>query len=151
MQLFDFSSPSGDKDQRGISRWSKSLDLLREFDLILISNEKIDTEANNFWCNSDFLLSMRAMNGKFLGMVKNSRKSENNYVTIKVDAGLDAYFFENQKIFHDPYTNLYCYSVGSLLTSVREFKTIKNCEFFNTGPTILNPKQGLNDVNLSNT
>ena len=36
--------------------------------------------------------------------------------------------------------------MGSLLTAIREFKTIKNCEFFKTGPIIFNPKQGLEDL-----
>lgn len=34
---------------------------------------------------------------------------------------------------------LHVYFLGSLMTTVREFRTIKNCEFFKAGPLILEP------------
>jgi hypothetical protein len=119
---------------------------MREFDLVLISNTEIDTERNSDWCNSDFLSSLRTQKGKFLAMVRMPRKSDQNFIKIKVDVGLDDFFFENQAFLNDSNTKIFCYSVGSLLTAVREFKTIKNCEFFKTGPIIFNPRQGLEEL-----
>lgn len=75
------------------------------------------------------------------------RKADHNFVKIKVDVSLEDFFFENQAFLGDSKTKIFCYSVGSLLTAVREFKTIKNCEFFKTGPIIFNPKQGLEELN----
>jgi len=146
LQLFDIEYPSGLKDAKGVSFWRQSLDKMREFDLVLISNEEIDVERNSGWCNSDFLAGLKIQKGKFLAMVRMPRKSDHNFIKIKVDIGLDDFFFENQGFLNDSKNRIFCYSVGSLLTAVREFKTIKNCEFFNTGPIIFNPKQGLDEL-----
>ena len=81
-----------------------------------------------------------------MAMVRMPRKSDQNFVKIKADIGLDDYLFSNQAYLDETKTKLYCYSVSSLLTAVREFKTIKNCEFFKTGPIIFNPKQGLEEL-----
>ncbi len=113
---------------------------MREFDLVLISDEEIDVERNSYWCNSDFLSNLRVQKGKMLAMVRMPRKSDHNFIKVKVDVGLDDFFLENQAFLNDNRKKIYCYSVGSLLTAVREFKTIKNCEFFKTGPVIFNPK-----------
>ena len=63
-----------------------------------------------------------------------------NYIKIKADNMHEMYFAEQQiTLFDNKETHLHCYFLGSLMTTVREFRTIKNCEFFSTGPLILNP------------
>lgn len=47
------------KDAKGNSYWRQSLDKMREYDLVFISNEEIDIEKNSNWCNSDFLAGLR--------------------------------------------------------------------------------------------
>ena len=78
-------------------------------------------------------------------MVRDSRKPEANFVKIKVDNMHEEYFRLKQLTLFDSDTKLHCYFMGSLMTVVREFRTIKNCEFFSTGPTILNPSLVLNN------
>ena len=68
------------------------------------------------------------------------RKSDKNFVKIKADNMNSEYFSAKQLTLFDPESTLHCYYFGSLLTTVREFRTIKNCEFFSTGSLILNPK-----------
>ena len=43
------------------------------------------------------------------------------------------------KLFESSETKIYAYFFDSLMTTVREFRTIKSCEFFETGQVILNP------------
>ena len=91
---------------------------------------------------------MRSEQGKFLAIVRQPRKLDHNYVKIKVDNMLEEYFSVNQfKLFE---TKLHCYFLGSLLTTVREFRTIKNCEFFHTGPIIFNPQLMQLQASVSN-
>jgi hypothetical protein len=134
LHLFDHGNRFGTKDHRGFTKFKDSLDNLREFDLILISEQPI---PGRFVWDSEFLFKMRDEPGKFLATVRQPRKQDSNYVKIKVDNMLEEYFSINQFKLFD--TELHCYYLGSLMTTVREFRTIKNCEFFHTGPIIFNP------------
>ena len=143
LKIFDGDCPLGRKDNRGITKFSQSIDQLREFDLVLISETEI-TNRHQFM-DSAFLYKLRNESGKFLAVVRDSRKPEANFVKIKVDNMHEEYFRLKQLTLFDSDTKLHCYFMGSLMTVVREFRTIKNCEFFSTGPTILNPSLVLNN------
>lgn len=86
---------------------------------------------------------MKCEQGKFLGVVRHVRKPDHNFVKIKVDNMHEEYFSLKQLTLFDKDAKLHCYFLGSLMTTVREFRTIKNCEFFNTGPIIFNPSCAL--------
>jgi len=43
------------------------------------------------------------------------------------------------KLFESRDTPVFAYYFDSLMTTIREFRTIKCCEFFKTGDIILNP------------
>lgn len=138
LNLYDFNQPSGQKDQRGITKFPQSLDLLREFDLVLISEKEIDSKAS---LDSEFLNKIGQEQGQWLAVVRAPRKNDHNFIKIKVDNMHEEYFCLNQLQIFD--SNLHCYFLGSLMTTVREFRTIKNCEFFHTGPIIFDPKLAL--------
>lgn len=123
-------------------KWKESLDKIRDYDLLLISLSPIDTNQN--WCNVELFQQMKDQKSdKFLALAQNVRKTENNFVKIKVHAGLEDFFYSNKAKIFSKEAFLYCYSVGSLLTTIREFRTIKNCEFFSNGDAILNPREGI--------
>lgn len=61
-----------------------------------------------------------------------------------MDLGYDeALFMPRQVQFFTENTPLYCYFFDSLLTTVREFRTIKCSEFYKTAKFILNPTLAL--------
>ena len=63
---------------------------------------------------------------------------------VKVDLGYDeSLFMPNHVKFFSDNKPLFCYYFDSLLTTVREFRTIKCCEFYATSKIILNPKVAL--------
>ena len=57
LELYDKEHPLGQKDNRGVTKFTQSLDQLREFDLLLISQSEIDTRKQQF--DSDFLSKMK--------------------------------------------------------------------------------------------
>ena len=92
MNLFDHEKHCGTKDHRGITKFTDSLDNLREFDLLLISVEPF---TGKFVWDSEFLFNMRSEQGKFIAIVRQPRKLDHNYVKIKVDNMLEEYFSVN--------------------------------------------------------
>ena len=89
---------------------------------------------------------MRDQKGKFLAIVCGGRSKDKRSVMIKADPGHSACLKGENKIF--------AYYFDSLMTTVREFKSIKSCEFFKIGDVILDPKKqsrftnNLKEVNL---
>lgn len=51
LNLFDNERPTGQEDQKGVRKWKETLDKIRDYDLLLISMNPIDTAQN--WCNAD--------------------------------------------------------------------------------------------------
>ena len=86
--------------------------------------------------------------GKFLGMVSSQRNRNFAFLPVKVDASCykDSYFAYNQVKLFTEKTPLYCYYFDSLMTTVREFRTIKCSEFYATSKIILNPVKTLQKI-----
>jgi hypothetical protein len=83
---------------------------------------------------------MRDKSGKFLAMVCGNRSKDQSFVWVKVDLGQSTYFsYQQIKLFESRDTLIFAYYFDSLMTTIREFRTIKCCEFFKTGDVILNP------------
>jgi len=83
----------------------------------------------------------------FLGLVHKQRKKDQGFIDVKVDLGYDEHLFiPNQVAFFSENQPFYCYFFDSLLTTVREFRTIKCCEFYATSEIILNPTRALESI-----
>lgn len=71
-------------------------------------------------------------------MVTARRKKDAAYIKIKIDKDL-----HNDYICHNirnlDFFKVHIYFYDSLITTIREFRTIKSCEFFPTANIILNP------------
>jgi len=71
-------------------------------------------------------------------MVINRRKKEKSYISVKIDRELHEEYvtlnFRDGELY-----NLHVYFYDSFSTIVREFRTIKCCEFFPTADIILKP------------
>jgi hypothetical protein len=76
---------------------------------------------------------MRGLKGKFLAIVCGGRSKDKSSVMIKADPEHSACLNGDKEIF--------AYYFDSLMTIVREFKSIKCCEFFTIGDVILDPKK----------
>lgn len=73
-----------------------------------------------------------------LACVSNRRKKDKTYITLKIDTKLhEDYVLVN--IRDNDYLKVHVYFFDSLMTTIREFRTIKSCEFFPTASIILNP------------
>lgn len=57
LKIYDGDHPLGQKDHRGVTKFSQSIDQLREFDLVLISETEI-TNRHQFM-DSAFLYNLR--------------------------------------------------------------------------------------------
>jgi hypothetical protein len=79
------------------------------------------------------MYKMRTVKGKFLAIVCGGRSKDKNSVMIKADPRHSACLNGLKEIF--------AYYIDSLMTTVREFKNIKCCEFFKIGDLILDPKK----------
>jgi hypothetical protein len=114
------------------------LDQLKEYDLLLLSKEPLPTEEVKKLTNADFLLKIRKEKGKILAMVQGRRKKDQAFITLRMDKELHKdYALIN--IGGPDLHKMHVYYFDSLVTSVREFKTIKSCEFFPTADIILQP------------
>ena len=77
LRVFDYDNPKGQEDRSGSVHF-KSLDKLREFDILLFSREELlkDSDQNiKKICSAKFMLDManNRSSNNFLGMVNASR------------------------------------------------------------------------------
>ena len=80
--------------------------------------------------------------GKMLCMVSQRRKKDHTYVVVKVDSELnEEYLCLNVRSL--THLKVHVYFFDSLSTTIREFRTIKSCEFFPAADIILDPSQYL--------
>jgi hypothetical protein len=64
----------------------RTIDSLKEFDLLLISSEPLPTNEVKKITNLEYLLKMKKEKGKMLSIVSSKRKRDSTYITVKVDA-----------------------------------------------------------------
>jgi hypothetical protein len=73
-----------------------------------------------------------------LSIVSSRRKRDHAYLNLKIDRELhENYVCVN--IRETEFLKVHVYYFDSLITTIREFRTIKSCEFFPTANIILNP------------
>ena len=114
------------------------LDSLKEFDLLIICEEPLPTNEAKKITSVDYLMKMRNEKGKILCIVNQRRKKDDTFVTLKVDAQLHEDYLCIQ-VRQNSLMKVHVYFFDSLSTIVREFRTIKSCEFFPTADIILDP------------
>lgn len=81
---------------------------------------------------------MRQEEDKMMAIVNQRRKKELTFLMLKVDAKHDNYL--TLHVRKQSHFKVHVYFFDSLSTTVREFRTIKSCEFFPTADLILNPE-----------
>lgn len=86
----------------------------------------------------DYLMKLKKEKGKMLGVVSGKRKKDSPYIKVKVDRILHEDYVTLRVLLND-LLKVHIYFYDSLVTTVREFRTIKCCEFFPTANIILNP------------
>jgi hypothetical protein len=78
-----------------------------------------------------------------LGYVTEKAKKGVFFVEVRLDKA-KAHFIKNQSLLHkDGYIRLHAYLVESLATNIREYRTLRMCEFYGHAETIFNPKHAL--------
>eukprot|EP00347_Sterkiella_histriomuscorum_P002715 403367086 len=122
----------------------KTIDSLKEFDLLFISQEPLPFDEVKKVTNISYLMKMREEQGKMLAIVSKRRKRDQNFLEVKIDASLNEEFI-CLNVRQLSYLKVNVYFFDSLSTTIREFRTIKSCEFFPTADIILNPQRFLCD------
>ena len=150
LRVFDSDSPKGQEDRNG-NAYFKSLDKLREFDILLFSHEELlkDSDQNiKQVCSAKFMLDManNRSSNIFLGMVNASRQRESTSLNVKVDSKYKEVFQIKQVELFQEKKPLFCYYFDSLMTIVREFRTIKCSEFYGTSKIIRDPVSTLKRI-----
>ena len=112
------------------------LDQIKDFDLLLLSFEPLPTNEVKKLTNADYLLKIKKEKGKMLTVVNARRKRDQNYIILKLDRELHNDFMMVRCVNLD-FLKMHVYYFDSLITTVREFRTIKSCEFFPTAQIIL--------------
>jgi hypothetical protein len=74
---------------------------------------------------------MKKETGKLLSLVSARRKRDSPYISIKVDNKIHADYL-TLNVRSNDLLKVHVYFFDSLITSVREFRTINCCEFFPT-------------------
>lgn len=64
------------------------LDSLKEFDLVLITEEPLPIDEAKKITNIEYLLKMKKQKGKMLCVVSKRRKNDCDYISLKIDAEL---------------------------------------------------------------
>jgi hypothetical protein len=72
-----------------------------------------------------------------MAMVDSRRKSDKNYLIIRVDVSHDPYIKANCSEYD--YHQMYVYFFDSMSTRIREFRTVKSVEFYPNSQYILDP------------
>lgn len=117
----------------------------REDDLIVISKFRINLEGQEdikmVSGGVAFLKEVMSKPGVMFAYVSRCNTRENNYVELQMDSKLARVFQKNDE--EDGGANniftRYCYYFESVLTSLREFKAIKNLEFTRLCPVLCYP------------
>ena len=100
------------------------MDRLKEFDLLIIAEEEVKVEKT-----VDFLLALKKQPKTMLCLVNGRRKKDKDYLQLKVDSRL----YQDYLCVHvrgNDLLKVHVYYFDNLITTVREFRTIKSCEFF---------------------
>jgi hypothetical protein len=83
-------------------------------------------------------MELKRTKGRMLGFVQSRRKKDSLFIKVTIDKQLhEDYVVLNVKDYQ--YLRVHVYFFDSLMTTVREFRTIKSCEFFPTAKYILRP------------
>ncbi|CDW72124.1 splicing endonuclease positive effector [Stylonychia lemnae] len=133
-----YESASNVQDKNG-NYDLRLLDSLKEFDLLYISEEPLPVDEVKKVTNLQYLLKMRDEKGKMLCMVHQRRKKDKTHIVIKVDSDLHEDYVR-VNIRNHTHLKVHVYFFDSLSTTIREFRTIKSCEFYPTAKIILNPQ-----------
>jgi hypothetical protein len=73
-----------------------------------------------------------------MGIVCGKRKPDERYMVVRVHACHAEYLIKNVR--QQSPNQMHVYYFDSLSTTIREFRTIKCCEFYDYADFILNPK-----------
>lgn len=92
----------------------------------------------------EYLMKMREQQGKMLSIVSKRRKRDKTFIEVKIDVELNEEFI-CLNVRQLDFLKVNVYFFDSLSTTIREFRTIKSCEFFPTANIILNPQKFLCD------
>lgn len=114
-----------------------NLDSLKEFDLLLLSKEELETNNVKQLTSTKFLKDVQSKQGMMMAIVDCKRKSDKNYLLIRVDAIHDKYI--NLTCSEYDYHQMYVYYFDSMSTRIREFRTVKSVEFYPNADYILDP------------
>lgn len=115
---------------------------LREHDLVILSEEPLDLNGHDDVkkvCNIDFLRALLFKhNAMFAFVTKKATTSKGGAAgsaCLQVDIS-KALFLEMAESEHS-YAKMHCYHYENLATTVREYKTLKMCEFYKMAPILL--------------
>jgi hypothetical protein len=130
VELRLYESAKNDPDKFGNYAMSV-LDSLKEFDLLLIFEQPLPVDEAKKLTGIDYLLKMKKETGKLLSLVSARRKRDSPYISLKVDNKIHADYL-TLNVRSNDLLKVHVYFFDSLITSVREFRTINCCEFFPT-------------------
>jgi hypothetical protein len=121
-------------------RFAFSLRQIREDDLIIISETKIDLKGKDDIKqvgDVNFLLHALSRPGTMCAFVKEKWFKGNGFVTLIVDNSKSKYL--EQLEMADSFAFMHCYHFESLATTIREYRTLKMTEFCKMAPIIQQP------------
>jgi hypothetical protein len=115
----------------------------REDDLIVISKYRINLEGGDdikmVSGGTKFLREVMSKPGVMLGYVSRCNTKADNFVEIRMDPKLARVFQTSEEDEGSNIFTRYCYYFESVLTSLREFKALKNLEFTRLAPVLCFP------------
>ena len=121
----------------------------REEDLIIISKFRINLEGQDdikmVSGGVRFLKGVLNKNGVIFGMIRKSNTKTDNFVEVLIDDKYSKGFQGGETDENGNVFTRYCYYFDSLLTSMREFKALKNLEFTRLCPAVTFPSLFLED------
>lgn len=83
-----------------------------------------------------------------LGYVNERARKGVFYIEVRLDKSKAHFINTQSQLKKDGYIRMNVYLVESLATNIREYKTLRMCEFYGHVDTILNPKEGLKKVTV---
>jgi len=130
-----YDKPPGPSDKVGEEK-SEAFEIrqLREYDLIVLSEEPIDLKGGDDIkqvSSVNFLRSQLLQHNIMFGFVT-KRAAKNGFALLQVD--ISKAFFLDTAEMDDSCVKMHCYHFENLSTTVREYKTLKMCEFFKMAP-----------------
>lgn len=128
---------------------------VKESDILLLSTEDLlaDPQINRKKAtdvkkilNPTWLKSNLMKPWVMLAYVNEKTKKGTAFLEIQLDRGKSQFLKSESEKSKDGYVRLFVYVIESLSTNIREYKTLRMCEFFGLADTILEPKKSLMKV-----